>query len=227
MSVRAPAKTVAGFTGWSADVTVPLEHGDLRLTLHTRKAAVAVVGPSGAGKSTLLRILAGVEKRARGRVVMSGDTWLDSEQGMNLPPWARRVGWVPQEALLFPHLSVRDNLAYAAGAEKGDVVEMATMLEVATLLDRRPRRLSGGERQRVALGRALLSSPRLLLLDEPFSALDRPLRIKLARVVKTLANERSLPLVIVSHDEQDSDILADEQWHLADGGLERVTTSGT
>jgi len=216
---------VADFTGWSADVSVPLAHGDLRLALQTTKSAVAVVGPSGAGKSTLLRVLAGVEKRATGRVVVSGDTWLDSDNGVNVPPWERRAGWVPQEASLFPHLSVRDNLVYAAGVKEEDVAGMADMLEVTPLLNRRPRRLSGGERQRVALGRALLSRPRLLLLDEPFSALDRPLRIKLTRLVKTLANERSLPLVIVSHDEHDAEILADEQWHLADGGLELVATS--
>lgn len=224
MSDNDGVPVTTGFAGWSADVSVPLGHGDLRLTLATEKSAVAVVGPSGAGKSTLLRVLAGVEKRARGRVVVSGDAWLDSAAGIDTPPWERRVGWVPQEASLFPHLSVRQNLVYAAAATEDDAAEMAEMLEVAPLLERRPRRLSGGERQRVALGRALLSRPRLLLLDEPFAALDRPLRIKLARLVRKLADERSLPLVIVSHDDQDADILAYEQWHLGEGGLELVTT---
>jgi molybdate transport system ATP-binding protein len=149
---------------------------------------------------------------------VDGETWLDSASGTYLPPWLRRVGWVPQEASLFPHLSVRDNLGYA-GVEPERVLEIAALLEVRDLLDRRPRRLSGGERQRVALGRALLSSPRLLLLDEPFSALDRPLRDKLSRLVREWAEERAVPLVLVSHDEEDTRVLADERWRLVAGEL--------
>lgn len=215
----ATGKAVA-FGGWSTDVRVPLSRGVLELRLQTARAAVAIVGPSGAGKSTLLRILAGVERRARGRVVMDGAPWLDTENGTHVPSWERAVGWVPQEASLFPHLAVRSNLAYAAHAKSDEVAGIADMLEVGHLLERRPRRLSGGERQRVALGRALLSAPRLLLLDEPFSALDRPLRVKLARLVREWADTRSVALVLVSHDEQDTEILADEHWHMAEGGLE-------
>ena len=120
---------------------------------------------------------------------------------------------------LFPHLTVRENLSYAR-AEPDRVNETASLLEVDHLLDRRPRRLSGGERQRVALGRALLASPRLLLLDEPFSALDRPLRAKLARLVRSWADDHGVPLVLVSHDEEDVDVLADEHWHLTEGSLQ-------
>jgi molybdate transport system ATP-binding protein len=123
--------------------------------------------------------------------------------------------------LLFPHLSVRENLAYA-GAEKSEVEATADLLQLRPLLERRPRRLSGGERQRVALGRALLVSPRLLLMDEPFSALDRPLRAQLTRTVRNLAEERAVPLVLVSHDEEDAGILAAERWHLANGALKRL-----
>jgi len=206
------------FNGWALDVEVPLGQRSLRLELRTESPTVAIVGPSGAGKSTLLRILAGVDKRARGSVEVSGDVWLDSGSGLSVPPWERRVGWVPQEVLLFPHLTVRENLAYA-GAATVEVEETAALLQVDHILDRRPRRLSGGERQRVALGRAIRSSPRLLLLDEPFSALDRPLREKLARVVRSWADERGVPLVLVSHDERDIDVLADEHWHLSAGAL--------
>ena len=203
------------------DVEVPLTAGPLSVRLETRSRSVAIVGPSGAGKSTLLRVLAGVDTRARGRLTVDGETWLDPDQGVRVPSWLRRVGWVPQEVLLFPHLSVRQNLGYA-GASADRVAEVAQLLQVGSLLDRRPRRLSGGEGQRVALGRALLAEPRLLLLDEPFSALDRPLRARLSRTVKELAEERGIPLVLVSHDEEDAQILAEERWHLADGALSRA-----
>jgi molybdate transport system ATP-binding protein len=203
------------------DVSIPLPQGPLRIVLETRSPAVAIEGPSGAGKSTLLRILAGVERRAEGFVEVDGVVWQDPEHGAVVPPWERHVGWAPQEVLLFPHLSVRENLAYA-GAEKSEVEATADLLQLRPLLERRPRRLSGGERQRVALGRALLASPRLLLMDEPFSALDRPLRAQLTRTVRNLAEERAVPLVLVSHDEEDAGILAAERWHLANGALKRL-----
>jgi molybdate transport system ATP-binding protein len=201
------------------DVRVPLGERSLELALSTTSATVAIVGPSGAGKSTLLRVLAGVERRAAGTLQVDGEQWL-SISGAAVPPWKRNVGWVPQDAALFPHLTVRENLGFS-GAPDQEVVDIACLLEVAPLLDRWPRRLSGGERQRVAVGRALLSSPRLLLLDEPLSALDRPLRAKLARVLRAWTDERAIPLVLVSHDEQDTEILADERWHLANGSLAR------
>jgi molybdate transport system ATP-binding protein len=208
----------ARFGGWSIDVQVKLGELGLHLEVETSSRTVAVVGPSGAGKSTLLRVLAGVERRARGRVSFDGRSWLDSKAGQRVEPWGRRVGWVPQDASLFPHLSVRENLAYA-GLGLDRLAEVADLLEVTPLLERRPRRLSGGERQRVAVGRALLSDPALLLLDEPFSALDRPLRVKLARLLRGWAEARRLPLVLVSHDHQDTEILAAEQWRLSEGVL--------
>lgn len=193
----------------------------LEADLVSERRAVAVVGPSGSGKSTLLRVLAGVEQRASGRVKVYGEFWQDSTSGIFRPPWARGVGWVPQDALLFPHLTVFENLAYS-GAPRARVHEMARLLSVDVLLDRRPRRLSGGEQQRVALGRALLSEPRLLLLDEPFSALDRPLRAQVADRVRTFCAERQVPVLLVSHDERDADALADEQWLVEGGRLQHV-----
>lgn len=208
----------SGWKGLEVDVSLPFPAGELVVRLHSRSRAVALVGPSGSGKSTVLRVLAGVEPRARGTVSVNGRQWHHPTGGIVVPPWERRVGWVPQESLLFPHLSVRENLAYA-GATETDVAHVAGRLQVDHLLDRRPRRLSGGERQRVALGRALLSSPQLLLLDEPFSALHRPLRMDLAARLRAWTRERGVPLVLVSHDEEDADILADERWDLIDGGL--------
>jgi ABC-type molybdate transport system ATPase subunit len=131
------------------------------------------------------------------------------------------MGWVPQDDLLFPHLTVAENLGFA-GASISEVEQTAELLAVAPLLDRRPRNLSGGERQRVALGRALLAGPELLLLDEPFSALDRPLRLALVKRVRDLAARASMMVVLVSHDESDAAALADERWALVDGVLRRA-----
>jgi multiple sugar transport system ATP-binding protein len=128
---------------------------------------------------------------------------------------------VPQNDLLFPHLTVAQNLGFA-GAARAQIEEAAELLSVAALLGRRPRNLSGGERQRVALGRALLAKPDLLLLDEPFSALDRPLRLDLVRRVRELAERASMMLVLVSHDEGDAAALAEERWRLLDGVLRRA-----
>ena len=194
---------------------------ELDVQLESNSRAVAVFGPSGGGKSTLLRVLAGVERRAKGTVLIRGQRWMDSGEGVFLPPWERAVGWVPQEYLLFPHLRVKENLGFAgAGDEK--IQEVGELLMVEHLLDRRPRRLSGGEQQRVALGRALLAGPSVLLLDEPFSALDRPLRNHVASRLRDYLREKDLLLVLVSHDEADAVALAQEHWLLSEGRLERV-----
>ena len=202
------------------DLEIPFTGGGLRVELNTASTRIAVVGPSGSGKSTILRILAGVERRAHGTVLVKEHYWQDSSNGTWVPSGDRRVGGVPQETLLFPHLTVRENLSYG-GALPDWVSETAALLQIEDLLDRRSRRLSGGERQRVALGRALLSKPRLLLLDEPFSALDRPLRGELSELVSDWALDRSVPIVLVSHDEEDAKWLAEERWHVSGGSLRK------
>lgn len=200
---------------------LPVGSRELELELTTESLSVAVFGPSGGGKSTLLRTVAGVERRGRGLVRVRGQSWLDSQEGRFLPPWERGVGWVPQDYLLFPHLDVRQNLGFA-GASSEAIEEVSRLLLVHYLLDRRPRRLSGGEQQRVALGRALLARPRILLLDEPFSALDRPLRNRVAAAVRDFVREREIPLILVSHDEADAVALAQEHWLLSESRLVRV-----
>lgn len=205
------------------DVRLRLPLGGIELNVNWQPSAdaVAIVGPSGSGKSTLLRALAGLERNALGTIRFGGVDWLDSSRGLAVPAWERGVGWVPQEALLFPHLTLRSNLGYA-GAEPEEVENVAKQLFLTELLERRPRFLSGGERQRVALGRALLSKPSLLLLDEPFSALDRPLRSEIATVVGSFAQKTKTPIVIVSHDDADAQFLADERWSLVAGRLKPV-----
>jgi len=191
---------------------------DLDLSLATATRRVAIDGPSGSGKSTCLRLLAGLEPKARGFLEVEGDRWMDSAAGLHRPPWQRRVGYVPQDALLFPHRSVRENLAYA-GAADDEVHRIARLFQVSDLLDRRPRNLSGGEKQRVALGRALLARPGLLLLDEPFAALDARLRATVVEALAALCTERRLPLVLASHDREAVQSLVEERWELSAGRL--------
>lgn len=189
----------------------------LRAELRAEGATVGIAGPSGSGKTTLLRVLAGLDRRAGGAVRAFGELW--QGPGVFVAPWARRAAWVPQEAALFPHLSVRENLVYGGG-EGSEAV--AALLGVEGLLDRAPRNLSGGERQRVALGRAMLSRPRLLLLDEPFAALDRPLRARLAADLAGWCGRRGVRVVLVTHDERDLEPFEADRWSVDPGGLRRA-----
>ncbi len=200
-------------------VDVRVHDGRHHLKLATTAACVGVCGPSGAGKSTLLRVLAGVEPGVTGTVRALGETWLGP--ALVVPAWRRGVGWVPQDALLFPHLNVRQNLDYSRRSGAEECLGIARLLGVSALLDRAPRNLSGGERQRVALGRALLARPRLLLLDEPFSALDRNLRARLAADVAAYCKDRALPVVLASHDDPDLTAFNAERWEFVDGVLSR------
>ncbi|MFM7141025.1 MAG: ATP-binding cassette domain-containing protein, partial [Alphaproteobacteria bacterium] len=154
------------------DVELPLARFPLRLAIDLPARATAVMGPSGAGKTSLLEAIAGLRRHARGHVEIDGDVLLDTATGVVLPPERRGVGFVPQDAGLFPHLSALDNVRFGAGRDRARVDAAIDALELRPLLDRRPGRLSGGERQRVALGRALAARPAFLLLDEPLSALD-------------------------------------------------------
>jgi ABC-type molybdate transport system ATPase subunit len=194
--------------------------GTLRLdvTLRTTAPVIALQGPSGSGKSTLLRILAGVTRARDAVVKVGGVEW----QGPSvfLPPWARRVGWVPQDALLFPHLSVLDNLRFGSSRSVDACRHLADQLGLGAMLARRPRHLSGGERQRVAIGRALLASPCLLLLDEPFAALDAPLRVVTRRVIQEYAAQLGATILLVTHQASDADGWATAHRHMVDGRLE-------
>ena len=185
----------------------------LQLAAATRRVGIA--GPSGSGKTTLLRVLAGLEPQAQGRVEAQGRVLQDA--GTRMPAWERRVGWVPQEATLFPHASVDGNLRWS-GASAEASGHMARTLGVEHLRDRQPRHLSGGERQRVALGRALLSEPEILLLDEPFSALDPELRQRIAGEVDAWCTERDTLLVLVTHHASDLARLCTEIWRARSDG---------
>lgn len=170
--------------------------------LHVRDRAdvqvLGLVGASGAGKTTLLEAFAGL-RPAEGVIRVGARTLLDTAAGIDLPPQARRVGYVPQDGCLFPHLTVRGNLEYGA-TSTSPVAAVAEMLEVAMLLDRPVGGLSGGERQRVALGRALLAQPDLLLLDEPLGALDAARRDRLLPYVLRTRQALGVAMIWVTHD---------------------------
>jgi molybdate transport system ATP-binding protein len=192
------------------------------------RGVTALFGPSGCGKTTVLRCVAGLQRLA-GRLEVGGETWQDDAAGIFLKPHRRPIGYVFQEANLFPHLSVRNNLLYGARRARGysalspgfeDIVDL---LGLGALLDRATAALSGGERQRVAVGRALLSRPRLLLMDEPLSALDRMTKEEILPYFEALHRSLSIPVLYVSHDMAEIERLADTLVLMQDG---RVIGSG-
>ena len=183
---------------------------ELRVRDAAEVQVLGLVGPSGAGKTTLLEALAGL-RPATGTIRVGTRTLLDSAAGHDLPPRQRRVGYVPQDARLFPHLTVRGNLAYGT-RDRARVDTVAEMLEIASLLDRPSTGLSGGERQRVALGRALAAAPDLLLLDEPLGALDPARRERILPYVLRARQALGVAMVWVTHD-------LDELAHAADRAL--------
>lgn len=174
----------------------------------------ALFGHSGSGKTTCLRAIAGLERGARGRLEVNGEVWQDDAQGVFLPTHRRALGYVFQDAALFPHLSVRDNLDYGrcrvAAAERRVSPDAAIeLLGIGALLDRLPEKLSGGEKSRVAVARALLTSPRLLLMDEPLAALDHHRKQEILPYLEKLHDELEIPILYVSHAPDEVARLAD------------------
>ena len=186
--------------------------------------ATALFGPSGCGKTTVLRCMAGLQQIDDGECEIAGDVW--QSQTIFRPTHARAIGYVFQEASLFAHLSVRRNLLYGArstraAGKQGDILfdEVAELLGLNALLNRSPRNLSGGERQRVAIGRALLSQPKLLLMDEPLSALDRLTKDEILPFLERIHARLSLPVIYVSHDMAEVERLADHLVLMEAGGV--------
>jgi molybdate transport system ATP-binding protein len=204
----------------------------LEVAAAVRGRAMAIAGPSGSGKTTLLEIIAGLRRPDRGRVAVGAHVVFDADARIDEPPQRRRIGYVPQDLALFPHLDVRRNVLFGAsrrasgaGARTATLTldRVAEVLDLAPLLDRRIETLSGGERQRVALARALLSGPDLLLLDEPLAALHVALRERILRDLLRVRDELETPLVYVSHDAGEIRVIADHVL-LLDAG--RVARSG-
>lgn len=195
----------------SFEIKVSRRLGDtiVQCTFAAETGLTALFGPSGTGKTSVLNMVAGLLKPDNGRIAVGGEVLFDSASGTDIPVQARRAGYVFQDGRLFTHMRVRDNLAYGSSAEGlMTLSEAARFLGIDHLLDRWPRTLSGGEAQRVAIGRALLSNPRFLLMDEPLAALDRARREEIMRTIERLRDELSLPILYVSHDRAEVERLA-------------------
>jgi molybdate transport system ATP-binding protein len=188
----------------AVDVEKKLGVLKLQVQFQAMRGATALFGPSGAGKTSIINMIAGLLPPDRGTITLDDTVLFDAAKGINVPPHRRRVGYVFQEGRLFPHLSVRQNLDYGRRMsghprDTGEFDRIATLLDIGHLLDRRPKMLSGGERQRVAVGRALLMRPRLLLLDEPLASLDAGHKREILPYLVRLRDDAGIPIVYVSH----------------------------
>ena len=210
------------------DIAKQLGEFTLEASFTSEGRVTGLFGASGAGKTSLINIIAGLLKPDRGVVTLDGEVLDDTAAHVHVPPYRRRIGYVFQDARLFPHLDVRQNLDY--GRRMNGLAEDAAqhkrvvdLLDIGALLDRRPGKLSGGERQRVAFGRALLSKPRLLLLDEPLGALDEGRKLEILPYLVRLRDEAGIPMVYVSHDAAELRQLATQIVMLKGG---RITAFG-
>lgn len=212
----------AAATVWDVALRKQLRHGASRFELDVRFASaarrIALFGPSGAGKTQALRLIAGITRPDAGRVAVAGQLLFDSTAGLSLTPQQRRLGVVFQDHALFPHLTVRQNIAFArhggwrnpprAGRDEA-VQRWIASFHLEAVAGHYPHQLSGGQRQRTALARALVAEPAALLLDEPFAALDKPLRVRLREELAELQTQLALPMLLITHDDDDLRALAE------------------
>ena len=213
------------------DVSIEHKVGDfdLSMNLQVKTGITALFGRSGCGKTTFVDILAGLETPSHGHVRINGAVVFSSSENINLPPEKRRVGYVFQDSRLFPHMTVERNLTYGMSqgptkTRRHNLEDIVELLALAPLLDRRPTRLSGGEKQRVAIGRALLSSPDILLMDEPLASLDSTHRAEILPFIERLAAEVGIPIVYVSHALDEVIRLADTMVVMSGG---KIAASGS
>ena len=210
------------------DVTKQLGEFSIEAAFTSEGRVTGLFGASGAGKTSLINMIAGLLKPDRGVIALDGETLDDVAARVHVSPHRRRIGYVFQDARLFPHLDVRQNLDYGRRMNRLDDdpaqrTRVTELLDIGGLMDRRPGQLSGGERQRVALGRALLSKPRLLLLDEPLGSLDESRKIEILPYLVRLRDEAHVPMVYVSHDAAEMRQLATQIVMVRDG---RVSAFG-
>ncbi len=205
---------------------LPLAHYTLEIDAALSARVTAIFGPSGSGKTSLIELIAGLRRPRRGKIVFDDETLVDADARVFIPPQRRAIGYVPQDGALFPHLSVRRNLLY--GFQPGQprpaglsLEHVAEVLEISPLLAREIETLSGGEKQRVALGRALLAAPRLLLLDEPLASLDAALKERLLPYLLRVRDEFAIPMIYVTHSPDEIVSLCDDVLIVRSGRIEK------
>jgi molybdate transport system ATP-binding protein len=203
------------------DVRLPLAHFELEITAELSGPVTGIFGPSGAGKTSFLDIVAGLRVPRSGRIALDDNVFDDAQSAVHVAARHRHIGYVPQENALFPHMSVKRNIRYGAGDAPIDRV--VDVLEIGHLLERNVTSLSGGEQKRVAVARALVTSPRLLLLDEPLAGLDRPLQERILSFLKRIRDDFRLPMLYVTHDAEELAEIAEETVVLDRG---RVVAAG-
>lgn len=204
------------------NVSLPLADFQLEVDVELGATVTGLFGPSGSGKTSLLEVVAGLRRPATGRVKLHGRLLEDAAARLHVPPEKRQVGYVPQDLALFPHLNARANLHFGHAPDSPiSTDKVVEILELTPLLDRRVHHLSGGEKQRVALGRALLASPAILLLDEPLSSLDQRLRQRVLPYLQAVRAEFSIPMIYVSHARDEIAMLCDEVLEIAGGRCTR------
>ncbi|MDM8520461.1 ABC transporter ATP-binding protein [Anaerolineales bacterium HSG6] len=196
------------------DITHSLNPYTLKVKLQVGTELLALFGPSGAGKSMTLQSIAGLVQPNEGYIRLNNIPLYDSQNGLNLPPQRRKIGYLMQDYLLFPHLSVAENIGYGLhhqpkSVQQEAVERMLSLIQLTSFAQYRPHQLSGGQKQRVALARALVTHPQILLLDEPFSALDRGTRVELREEVKRWQANLKIPILLVTHDLAEANLLAD------------------
>lgn len=188
---------------------------DIQCVIETR--VTGIFGPSGAGKTSFLHVLAGLETPDHGSISIQDHEVFNASKKLNLPPEKRKIGYVFQEGRLFPHLNVAQNLKYGLKKNMNLFKEVADLLKITDIIDKKVSQISGGQAQRVAIGRALLSSPDILVLDEPFSALDKNLRQHIISLLKPLIQKYNIPMLVISHDLSDLLMLSDQLLIIHDG----------
>ena len=217
-------------TALDVDISVETDGFTLEAAFRAEAGVTVLFGPSGSGKSTTLRAISGLVRPRRGRVALGDDVWFDSGSRTERPVHLRKVAYVFQSLALFPHLTGAQNTAYGmdrgldADQRRARAGELMERFHVGHLADRRPDTFSGGEAQRVALARAFAMAPRVVLMDEPFSALDHGLRRDLLAVVTTLVRDLGVPTVFITHHRRDAETLADRVVLLTKG---KITKTGT
>jgi len=203
----------------------------LQLGFRTSSQRLVILGPSGSGKSLLLKTIAGLTRPDRGHIRLDGTTLFDAAAKVNLAPQQRKMAYLFQDYALFPHLSVRQNIAFGlthgllnprAGQHHDTVEHWLDAFRLRPVADQLPEELSGGQRQRTALARALVAKPKALLLDEPFSSLDSALRSHMRRELDELQRRLQVPMLLITHDQEDAEVFSEQVLYMRDGTLETM-----